>query len=173
MKNSLLILTVLLSIGTIQAEQTNLSSKQLYQNGVTAMKSGNISAAKNAFQAALKKNPNHGDSRYMLSELKNNEGKIRANNAKKTFSEVFIKEFNLEAAELEESLELLQKKVEDATGGVLIQNFIVKDPSKKLSGRKITLKLKGVPAGAVLNYVCETIEAKADHGRYGIMISPR
>jgi hypothetical protein len=51
-------------------------------------------------------------------------------------------------------------------------NFMVQDPTGKLDSQTLTLKLKGVPAKAVLDMVLSQVGAKARYDEHAVVITP-
>ncbi len=154
---------------------SNLSAQtaqQFYNLGEAALRAKNLEKAKSAFESALEKDPNHFNARYALEQIEASSGALATEKKYEVFNKVVIDEFKLEGASLEEALELLQKKVELATKGAEVKNFIVKDPTGKFAAKKITLNLKAVPASAVLKYISEAAAANIAYGQHGIIVTP-
>lgn len=81
-------------------------------------------------------------------------------------------ELRLEDAELRESLDLLAKLVETQSEGKIAPNFVIQDADGKLANAKISLNLRNVTSGVVLEYMLGMINARARHDEFAIVILP-
>lgn len=81
-----------------------------------------------------------------------------------------LTELRLEDAELRESLDLLAKLVETQSEGKIAPNFVIQDADGKLANAKISLNLRNVTSGAVLEYMLGMINARARHDEFAIVI---
>ena len=151
------------------ADQANA----LYQKGKTAEKAGDPVAAKEAYAAALKMNPNHANARFSLGQVKIHSDSIAAKGREAKFGAVVIPEFKLDDATLKESLDALQLLVEKASKEEVTPNFIIEDPKGKLSDARITLVLKATPAKGIMKYLMSQTHAKERYDEYAIIITPK
>lgn len=159
---------------TTQAQQTALEkSNAYYQQGMAAEKAGNPEAAKSAYEAALKVNPRNANARYQLGQVQINSTKIAAIGRKNKLDTVIIPEFKVDEATFKEALTALGLLMEKETKGEMQPNFIIQDASGALNDAKVSLVLKGTPAGAILNYLMEQVKAKARFDEHAIVLTPR
>lgn len=164
---------IFLSLPT-QAQQTALEkSNAYYQQGMAAEKTGDPEAAKAAYEAALKTNPQNANARYRLGQVQVNSTKIAAIGRKNKLDKVIIPEFKVDEATFKEALGALGLLMEKASKGEMQPNFIVQDASGGLNEAKVSLVLKGTPAGAILNYMLEQVNAKARFDEHAIVLTPR
>lgn len=157
-----------------QAQQTALEkSHAYYQQGMAAEKTGNPEAAKAAYEAALKANPHNANARYRLGQVQVNSTKIAAIGRKNKLDTVIIPEFKIDEATFKEALAALSLLMEKESKGEMQPNFIVQDASGALNETKVSLVMKGTPAGAILNYLLEQVNAKARFDEHAIVLTPR
>ena len=154
------------------AESSDQQADSFYRKGIAAEKAGDPVAAKSAYEAALKANPKHADARYKLGQVKIHSKSIAAKGNKAKFDPVIIPEIKLADASFQESVELLRLMVEKESKGKVNPNFIINDPKGKLSGVKVNLVLRNMPAQAVMKYLLEQSGASARYDKYAIIISP-
>jgi len=176
-------LTVILATSTtglillstpVRAQQTALEkSNAYYQQGMAAEKTGNPDTAKAAYEAAIKTNPHNANARYRLGQVQVNSTKIAAIGRKNKLDTVIIPEFKLDEATFKEALAALSLLMEKESKGEVRSNFIVQDASGALNEAKVSLVLKGTPAGAILNYMLEQVNAKARFDEHAIVLTPR
>lgn len=143
-----------------------------YAKGQAAEKDGDPEAAKRAYEAALKVNPNHAQSRFQLGQVKLNAAKISAAGREAKFGAVMIPEFNIAEASLAEALRHLGKLIEKQSEGKVVANFVIQDAGNVLGAKKIDLQLKNTPARAIMKYLMEQSGAKARHDEFAIVIMP-
>jgi len=147
-------------------------AEAFYHQGIAAEKAGDPVAAEKAYTAALKADPTHANARYSLGQLKLNSASVAAKGREAKFATVIIPAFNLDAATLQEAIDALGVLVEKQSKNVVAPNFVIQDPQKKLAEVKISLKLKTMPAKAVLQYLLEQSGAKARYDEHAIVILP-
>jgi len=172
---SLIVAATLVSQASAQAPAppTAPQAEVLYRQGLAAEKAGDPVAAQKAYAAALKADPKHANARYSLGQLKLNAGSISAKGREAKFGTVMVPVFNLDAATLQEALDALQVIVIKESKQQVTPNFIIQDPRKELAEVKITLKLKSMPAKAVMQYLMEQSGAKARYDEHAIVITPK
>ena len=144
-----------------------------YLKGLAAEKAGDPNAAKVAYTAALKANPNHANARYSIGQLKLNSAAISAKGREAKFGAVMIPAFKLEDATLQEALAALSTIIEKESKDEVVPNFILEDPKQQLSSAKITLNLKAMPSKAVMKYLMDQSGAKARFDEHAIVIAPK
>ena len=154
-------------------QSTATQAEVFYRQGLAAEKAGDPGAAQKAYAAALKANPNHANARYSMGELQLNAGAIAAKGRQAKLAAIVIPEFRLDAATLQESLDALSNLVEKQSKNQVSPNFIIQDPKNQLTGVKISLNLKSVPASAVLQYLTTQAAAKARYDEHVIVIIPK
>ena len=146
-------------------------AEAFYRQGQVAEKAGDPVAAEKAYMAALKADPTHANARYALGQLKINSASIAAKGREAKFAAIIIPNFNLDGATLQEAIDaltvLIEKQAKDAA-----PNIILQDPKKQFADVKITLKLKSLPAKAVLQYLLDQAGAKVRYDEHAIVIMP-
>jgi len=169
MKNPLLLLT--LSLGIACANPAPNANTH-YLNGIAAENAGDPAAAGEAYQMALRINPNHANARFRLGQLKINSAAIAAKGREAKIGGVMLPELRLEEATLRECLDALAVKIEKESKGEVIPNFIVQDPAEKLAAAKVSIQLKNVPTSAALKYILTEVGAKVKYDEHAVVISP-
>jgi hypothetical protein len=150
-----------------------LSADAWYAKGQAAEKAGYPAAAKQAYLSALQANPKHANARYSLGQVQINAAAIAATGREAQFGSVVVPEFNIAEATLLEALERLRVIVDKQSQGKVASNFVVQDPKKQLDGARINLRLKSMPARAVMKYLMEQSGAKARYEEFAIVIMPQ
>lgn len=148
-------------------------AEALYRQGQTAEKTGDVAAARKAYTEALHANPRHAAARFSLGQLRINERSITARARESKFASVTVPEIRLDAATLQESVAALSVIVERESKKAVTPNFVFQDPKNQLANTRISLNLKGTPAGAVMKYLMDQAGAKARYDEHAIVISPK
>jgi hypothetical protein len=173
---SLIIAATLVSPASAQTPTPATAPAQqaeaLYRQGQAAEKAGDPIAAQKAYNEALKANPNHANARYSLGQLKLSAPAIAAKGREAKFGAVVIPAFNLDEATLQEALDALSVIIQKQSKDTVSPNFVIQDPTKQLAAAKISLKLKSMPAKAVLQYLLESAGAKARYDEHAVVIMP-
>lgn len=162
------------ALPSLQAQQVNVAreANAAYITALAHENSGDAAAAKAAYEKALKLDPRHAKARYRLGQLKLNYDRIIAKGQQQKISSVMIPEFNVDDADFSEALRALAIHVEKESKQEIAPNFIVQDPSNELQSRKVTLKMKNVPSGEILNYMLQMAKAKARFDKHAVVIMP-
>lgn len=79
---------------------------------------------------------------------------------------------DFEQVSLREALDILALKIEHETDKKIAPNFIIHDLKGAFSSRKITLRLKNVPASALLGYIVNMVRGSVRYDRHAIIITP-
>lgn len=167
--------SVLIAQDTI--EERNQKAKQVeifYNLAEKAYLSGDIEAAKESIRAALDLNHKHGRSIALYRRMKSGGGD-RALLAlrKRTFSKVVIPLIDIDELSCKDALRVLSDAVERESKDKVIPNFVIQDRNKTLEKTTMTLKLRNVPAGEVLNHILSESNATANFGKYSTVIRSR
>lgn len=146
---------------------------ELIAQGKQAEQDGNVAAAKAAYTSALQVDPANPNARYALGQLNQNSGAVAARSRAKMLSQITIPAIDFDNVTLSEGLEALAVMTEKASGDKkFAANFMVQDPAGKLSGKTLTLKLKGVPTSAVLQMMMDQVGAKVKYEEHAVVIKP-
>ena len=165
--------TVCFLISIASAQTPPPTAEALYQQGLAAEKSGNPAAAGDFYKHALKTDPNHANARYSLGQLQIHAPAIAAKGREAKFGSVVIPVFQLDEATLQEALEALSLTIEKQSKGEVTPNFVVEDPKKSLTDKRISLSLKNTPSRAVLKYLMEQTGAKVRYDEHAVVIVAR
>lgn len=144
-------------------------SAALYQQGLAAENAGDADTARKAYESALSLNPRNANAEYHLGQLRLNFDKIAAKGRKAKFDSIMIPEFKVDDASIADSLQALRILAEKQNGATPY-NFILQDPKEKLKQAKVTMVLKQIPAGKVLEYLLEQGGATARFDEHAIVI---
>jgi len=148
------------------------SADAFYRQGVAAEQAGDAAAARAAYEQALRLNPRHADAQFRIGQLRMRRDTIARQGREATFNRVMLKEIRLDDAKLRESLDTLATMVETQSDSKVSPNFVVQDPDGKLADATITLSLRSVTSGAVLEYILSMANARARHDEFAIVILP-
>jgi hypothetical protein len=170
----LLTASTLVAQETIAERQQRAQQVELFYNlAVKAYEDGDIKAAREALSSALTLNRAHAHSIALARQMRANGSQTVLARRKRIFNSVMIPIIDLEEATVRDSINVLSKAVETQSKGKVIPNFIIQDRNKTFDDVKITLKLKNIPAGDVLDHLLKSAGASASFGKYTTTIRPR
>ncbi len=171
---------LLLTTGTLTAQQTIKERQQraqqvelFYGMAIKAYEAGDVTAAREALRSALSLNRSHAHSIALARRMQTSGNQTVLARRKRIFNNVMVPLIDLNEASVPDAIKVLSKIVETQSKDKVIPNFIIQDRSKKLDQIKITLKLKNVPAGDVLDHLLRSAGASASFGKYTTIIRPR
>lgn len=173
MSKTILLFAVCALVSPALAESPAATAGSLYKKGQAAEKAGNVAAANVFYTNALQLDPRNPDIRYSLGQLKINSAGISAKARESKFGAVMIPVIQLEDATFKESLEAFSMLIEKQSKNEVAPSFVIEDPKNLLTGRKITMTLKNVPAQAVMKYILDQSGARARFDEHAVVISPR
>ncbi len=154
-------------------KKENLTSDGYFLRARALEKQGDAAGAMAAYKEALRINPKNANAEYRMHQLKRNFAKVEADGRKQQFNSVKVSEYKIQGASLHESLVALSTLVEKESKSSVTPNFIIQDPDGKLENAELSLALKNIPAGGVLQYLLEQSGAKARYDEHAIVILPR
>jgi tetratricopeptide (TPR) repeat protein len=169
----LVLLSLALPAWSEEPANPQAQAEQYYRQGMAAVKAGQVEQAREAFSNALRLNPNHGNARYQLLELRQGGGALAGKARERKLAAVTIPEVNFEEITLQEALEGLDLLVQKHSPDKFTANFIVQDPGKQFAKHKLTIRLRNVPASAVLKYALEQAQGTAKYDEHAIVIRPQ
>ncbi len=143
----------------------------LILKGRMAEKSGDVATARAAYTEALRLQPSNPDARYHLNELNRNAGAVAARGREKKLASVQLPAIDFRDAELKDVLDALGHMIEKESKEYA-PNFMIKDPSNRFDGQRINLRLKNVPAKAILDMVLDQAGGRARYEEHAIVIAP-
>jgi len=169
-----LLLVVVGLVLPLAAEEPSpqVRAEKFYQQGLAAIEAGQVQSARTAFENALRLNPKHPNARYQLQELQQRSGELAGKARERKLASVMIPDVRLEDNTVAESLELLGLLVRKISTDQFTPNFVVQDPAKQFEKISVTVRLRNVPASAVLKYVLEQAHATAKYDEHAIVIKP-
>lgn len=157
-------------------EQRNAKAKHLeamYNMAERAFKDGDIDAARQTLRALLAEKPSYARGIALQRQLKLNGGQMLLAKKKRIFNAVIIKEVDYKELTLSQAIRLLGATVEKSSGDKVIPNFVIQDPNRYLGNESISLSLKNVPAGTVLENLLQKTACTASFTAYTVNIKPR
>jgi len=170
----LLTTTTLTAQETIQERQQRAQQVELFYNmAARAYEDGDIKAAREALKSALSLNRSHAHSIALARRMQTSGNQTLLAKRKRIFNNVMIPLIDLNEASVKDAIKVLAINVETQSKGKVIPNFIIQDKYNKLDDVKITIKLKNVPAGDVLDHLLRSAGASASFGKYTTIIRPR
>ena len=166
---------VLATSPALRAQQSDAVNKSnaAYKSAIAHETVGDAAAAKAAYEQALKLNPRNASARYRLGQLKINYDKVISKGQERKIGQVMIPEFKVDNADFSDALRALAINIEKQSKEEVAPNFIIQDPSNSIATQKVTLKMKNIPSGEVLNYMLQMAKAKARYDKHAVVITPR
>jgi len=144
---------------------------ELMAQGKKAEQDGNAAGAKAAYTQVLQIDPANANARYLLTQLSTNSGAMGGRARQKTLSEIVIPQVDFENVPFSEAVEALGVMTEKASGEKkFAPNFMIQDTTGKLGGQTLSLKVKNVPAEAVLKMMLDQVGAKAKYDEHAVVI---
>ena len=139
---------------------------------MVAVRDGDLEAARKAFTGALQIDPNHGNARYQLIELRNNGDRIAARARQVKLEQVKLPIVQFDDVTLDEAVAAIDLLVRKETKEEFIPNFVIRDPDGRISERKVELQLRNVQASVALKYVLDLVGASVRYEQHAILILP-
>jgi len=170
--HSLIFIATLVFSAGLGFAQAPANADTFYRQGVAAEQAGDADAARAAYEQALRLNPNHADATFRIGQLRLRRDTIARQGRVAAFNGVMLREIRLDDASLRESLDALGTIVESQSESKVTPNFVIQDADGKLADAKITLNLRNVTSGAVLEYMLGMANARARHDEFAIVILP-
>ena len=143
-----------------------------YTEGLNAVKKGDSSRAKTAFQKVLQLQPGHGPARHQLNRLKLSIAQVLENQRVARFKTTKLEQVDLKDATLQEAIEALNFLTAKATDKKFTPNFIIQDPAGKLAKKRVDLNMRNIPLAAALKYVLDQTGARARYDKHATVIRP-
>lgn len=175
-----LLLTSLLCSGILSAQETIEERKQrakqvemFYSMAEQAYENGEVAAAREALRSALSLNRQHAHSIALARRMQTGGNQTVLAKRKRIFNNVIVPIVDFDGMSFKDSINALSEMVEKQSKGKVIPNFIINDRAKVLKDVEVTLKLKNVPAGDVLEHLLRSAGASASFGKYTTTIRPR
>jgi hypothetical protein len=170
-----LVVLIVMAIGSHPAfaETPAQKAEAWYQRGLAAEKSGDPDTAIAAYKSALKLHAGHAKARFQLGEVKINTGSIKADAAEAKIGGIMIPAYQIEDASVQEALGWLAALIEKQSKEEITPNFVVEDPTKKLTDAKITMNLKNVPVSVILEYIHAQTHTKIRYDEHAVVIVVR
>ncbi len=170
-----MLLLSVLALPSAHAQQ-NAEAQKAYNTAKMAEHRGDVDTALANYEKALKLNPRHADAQFRRGQLKLNRDKIVARAQERKLSGIMVAEYRVDDASFKDAIKALGIHIENATKDTeqpITPNFIIQDPNSTLASRKVTLNMKNVPSGEILNYLLEMTKAKARYDKHAVVIMPR
>jgi hypothetical protein len=105
--------------------------------------------------------------------LRINAPAIAAKGREEKFGAVMIPLYQLDQATVQEAITALGIMIEKQSKAELTPNFVIEDPKKVLTDRKISLLLKNMPVKAILKYLTDQTGTKIRYDEHAVVIVTR
>lgn len=153
------------------------TADEFYRQGMAAIKRGDETAARRAFNEALRVSPGHPNARYQLNQLSSMKDQLTKTRKERELASVKLPEVNFSRVSLAEALEALNHMIEAESGKedkekAITPNFMVQDPSGQLGEREVSLQLKNIPAKAALDYILQQASATVRYDEHATVVRP-
>ena len=167
---------ILASSGLAQADGSSDARAQevakLYNQGLVAEKNGQVDTAKVCYESVLALQPRHGNARFRLLNLKSRRAELSNALQKRKLQKIIIPNVEFSEVKLSEAIEGLSVLITNHDPQKQGVNLVLQDPKGLLSDKKINIKLKGVPASAILDYILAQGSATARYDAYAVTVKP-
>lgn len=165
------------SADELQNERKQLSEKiqQAYNKGI-ALKAFDPDKAVLHFKEVLQLEPRHSKAQYELNYIRTNREKIlkekQSRKVAASFQKMKFAVVDFSQEPLVDVIDTLYAYMDRDYGKDHGVNLILKDPQDKIKQKMITLRLKNIPAPALLDYIVQQAGASYKYGQYAIEIFP-
>lgn len=175
MKSILSIAFIILTLAVLpsHAATKEEQARAFYQQGVTAMKAGNISLAKENFRQVLRLYPGHPTAIRQLAYIESNHKELVRDKRERQLKAIIIPEINLEKTSLEDAVAVLFAQVKRESKGQVAPNIIIQERNSNLKNKNVTLELTRIPADTILRYIADQVGAKIRYDKHAIVLTPR
>lgn len=165
-----LLITLLLGLASpLSAEKA--TANDFFKAGEAALKKGDVKTAEASYRKALRLDPNHGNSRFRLADMKNLKPEARVRVRRGKMKSIILPDVTFEEEPLEDCLTALGAKIE-AVDGTFIPNFLISDPNDLITKKEISIRLRNIPATEALKYILSQAKATAKWDAHVITVSP-
>lgn len=148
-------------------------ANSLYNQGLVAMRGGHYDLAQTSFREVLRLYPKHTQARRHLLHILQNRNSLEIGKRKAALKKVLVPAVDIDKATTGEALDVLAALVRRESKNEVNPNFIVQDPSGGFENRTVTLRLRGVPAETLLNYIADQVGARVRYDSHAIVLTPR
>ena len=148
-----------------------------YKKGMDAVAKGDATAARTAFNEALRLKPDHAYARYQLGQLSQTKGNLVSKRRSNELAAIKLPNVSMDKVTLSEALEALDHMVNAEANkadekSTYSPNFLIRDPKNELGEREVSLQLKNVPAKVALDYLLEQAGGIARYDEHATVITP-
>lgn len=174
---TLMVAALLLPLSSIAEEELTSKERaqkveQYYKLAEKSYIDGDLVKTQQALQRSLALNPQHGPSYALAIKTRQNRAKFGIQARQRELAKVILPEIDFNDLPFEDVLRDLNDLIEQTTDGVVTPNMVLIDKNDSIKQKKVTLKMKQVPATVVLDYVLNIAGATAKYDQYSITIRP-
>lgn len=158
--------------GSVEQRRKEVQKAELYYNSAEkAYLDGDINAANKFISAALAIDRGHGRTIALSKKIKAGGGdRAVLLLRKRTVRNVLVPVIDIEDLSLREALKVLSNAIEAESDDKITPNFVIQDRHKLMENVKLTMKLKNMPAGNVLDHILSEANGYASYGKYSTEI---
>ncbi len=174
---SSMVVTSLSFADELQNERKQHSEKiqQAYNKGI-ALKAFDPDQAALHFKEVLQLQPRHSKAQYELNYIRTHRDKIlkekQSRQVAASFKKMRFAVVDFSQEPLVDVIDTLYAYMDRDYGVDHGVNLILKDPQGKIRQKLVTLRLKNIPAPALLDYIVQQAGASYKYGQYAIEIFP-
>lgn len=154
--------------------EAQLTTKQVYQEGIRLFKEGSFREALEKFELVLAHKPNDPYARSYATRSKTALAQDLGpkNDIEGQLEKIILPEVNFAEAPIGDVLLYFRSRAEELTGGKLVPNFIYKGTPEQSENTLITLSLRNVPMTEAIKYVGQLAKTKFIYEQHAIVADP-
>ncbi len=157
-----------------ERRQKGQKAELFYNAAEQSYLDGDIAAAMTSIRAALAIDRGHGRTIALARKIEAGGGdRAVLLLRKRTVRGVVLPLIDIEDSSLRDALKVLSNAIEKASDDKVIPNFVIQDRKKLMDSARITMKLRSMPAGNVLDHILSEVNGYASYGKYSIEIRTR
>ncbi|MEX2578185.1 MAG: hypothetical protein WD342_03940 [Verrucomicrobiales bacterium] len=158
----------------LQPAHSQVSTRDVYQDGVRLFKQGDYAEALVRFETVLAHKPRDPYARSYATKCKTAIAQNLGpkNDLEGQLSKIVVPQMSFADAPLGDVLEYLSGRVEELSGGKLVANFIYKGTSEQRNNTLVTLSLRNVPITEAIRYVGQLADTRFTYEEHAIVADP-
>ncbi len=146
----------------------------IFEAGVKAYQEGDYDTAYLHFTTVLQKYPRDAKVRNYWyktkSALKSGASK---SNIEGQLSQLVIKDFEVDGADLDSVFDYLRQKATELSGGKFTPNFIYRGTPEDKAEARVTLKLSSIPMDQLIRYIGEQTATDFRYEQHAVVATPK
>ncbi len=161
------------AIATLPA-QAQLTTKEVYNEGVRLFKEGSYREALAKFETVLQYKKNDPYARSYATRCKTAIAQDLGskNDLEGQMAKIILPQVNFADAPIGDVLDYFTSRAEELTSGKFVPNFIYKGTPEQRQNTLITLSLRNVPMTEAIRYVGQLTKTRIKYEQHAVVVDP-